>query len=112
MAAKVPVNLHHLNLFYYVARHGGVTAAAQKMSERVEPSIIKRQLRHCPSPLLLLHPIKADRSRRSDIREGHDVRKRSIGQNRCPSPQIGGQLKGVLFSRNDRLRRDQRLLIG
>jgi DNA-binding transcriptional LysR family regulator len=44
MPAKIVLNLHHLKLFYYVAKFGGVTAAARKMPERVEPSTVSRQL--------------------------------------------------------------------
>lgn len=41
---KLNVNLHHLKLFYYVAKYGGVTKAAGKMPERVERSTISKQL--------------------------------------------------------------------
>lgn len=39
------INLHQLEIFYYVARHGGPTIAAQKMPYGIDPSTIRRQLR-------------------------------------------------------------------
>src|SRR5262245_44615495 len=41
---KFNVNLHHLKLFYYVAKYGGVSKAAAKMPERVERSTISKQI--------------------------------------------------------------------
>lgn len=38
------VNLHHLELFYHVARHGGLSKAARKMPYGIQPSTISRQL--------------------------------------------------------------------
>lgn len=38
------INLHYLELFYYVCRHGGISKASRKMPYGIHPSTISRQL--------------------------------------------------------------------
>jgi DNA-binding transcriptional LysR family regulator len=38
------MNIHHLELFYYVARHGGVSAAARKMPYGIQQPAISAQI--------------------------------------------------------------------
>ena len=38
------MNIHHLELFYYVAKHGGVSAAARKMPYGIQQPAISAQV--------------------------------------------------------------------
>jgi DNA-binding transcriptional LysR family regulator len=38
------MNVHHLELFYYVARHGGVSAAARAMPYGIQQPAISAQI--------------------------------------------------------------------
>ena len=42
--ARVTPNLHHLELFYHVARHGGITAAARSMPYGIQQPAISGQI--------------------------------------------------------------------
>src|SRR4051812_41793526 len=44
MGGGVPMNIHHLELFYYVARHGGVSAAARHIPYGVQQPAISAQV--------------------------------------------------------------------
>ncbi|MGC3991841.1 MAG: LysR family transcriptional regulator [Chthoniobacteraceae bacterium] len=39
-----PVNIHHLELFYYVARHGGISAAVRHMPYGIQQPAVSAQL--------------------------------------------------------------------
>ncbi len=40
----IPMNIHHLELFYYVARHGGVSAAARRIPYGIQQPAISAQV--------------------------------------------------------------------
>jgi DNA-binding transcriptional LysR family regulator len=44
MESSVTPNLHHLELFYHVARHGGITAAARSMPYGIQQPAISGQI--------------------------------------------------------------------
>lgn len=46
MQAAIPpeMNIHHLELFYYVARHGGISAAARKIPYGIQQPAISAQI--------------------------------------------------------------------
>ncbi len=39
-----PMNVHHLELFYYVAKHGGITAAVRKMPYGIQQPAVSGQI--------------------------------------------------------------------
>ena len=44
MGPRTQMNIHHLELFYYVAKHGGVSAAARKMPYGIQQPAISAQV--------------------------------------------------------------------
>jgi DNA-binding transcriptional LysR family regulator len=44
LASYDPMNIHHLELFYHVARFGGITAAARQMPYGIQQSTISSQI--------------------------------------------------------------------
>ena len=55
------MNIHHLELFYYVARHGGVSAAARHIPYGIQQPAISAQVIQLEddlgTPLLLRDPV-------------------------------------------------------
>src|ERR1700677_3058512 len=43
-AAYSGMNVHHLELFYYVAKHGGISEAVRKMPYGIQQSAISSQI--------------------------------------------------------------------
>src|SRR5204863_7156301 len=43
-APPLAMNIHHLELFYYVARHGGVSAAARRIPYGIQQPAISAQI--------------------------------------------------------------------
>src|ERR1043165_9507081 len=39
-----PMNIHHLELFYYVARHGGISAAVRHMPYGIQQPAVSSQI--------------------------------------------------------------------
>lgn len=62
---KCAVNVHHLELFYYVARHGGVSAAARHMPYGIQQPAISSQILQLEAalgaPLFHRRPFKLTR---------------------------------------------------
>jgi DNA-binding transcriptional LysR family regulator len=38
------MNIHHLELFYYVAKHGGIAPAVRKMPYGIQQPAVSRQI--------------------------------------------------------------------
>src|SRR6516164_11168270 len=42
--AELPMNIHHLELFYYVARHGGITEAVRNIPYGIQQPAVSGQV--------------------------------------------------------------------
>ena len=42
--SSLPPNLHHLELFYYVAKYGGITPAVRKMPYGIQQPAVSGQM--------------------------------------------------------------------
>src|SRR4051812_7303642 len=62
MGPRGPMNIHHLELFYYVAKHGGVSAAARRIPYGIQQPAISGQVIQLEStlgtPLFTRRPFK------------------------------------------------------
>src|SRR5688572_7470147 len=45
------MNIHHLELFYHVARHGGISAAVRQMTYSIQQPAVSSQIRQLESHL-------------------------------------------------------------
>src|SRR3954468_20879960 len=44
-ASSRPMNVHHLELFYYVAKHGGISAAVRHIPYGIQQPAVSSQIR-------------------------------------------------------------------